>query len=47
MKLLPPCSYQSRKQCLANQICEILIENADDRTKFYDFAAVRVQFQYN
>lgn len=37
MKLLPPCSYQGGKQRLAEQICEILIENADDRTKFCDF----------
>ena len=37
MKLLPPCSYQGGKQRLAKQICEILIENADETTKFYDF----------
>ena len=37
MKLLPPCSYQGGKQRLAKQICEIMIENADDRTKFFDF----------
>ena len=47
MKLLPPCSYQGGKQRLAKQICEIMIENADEKTKFYDFAVVRVQFQYN